>query len=127
MFPVTDMAGIEFVAYIDMRVRSKITLGDALGIDIKAMNKPIPEGMLSLDPQICTYAWVTGISDWAFLNLNEALRFLFSKKLENLWLDKLVLSLNTKPLSPQNPLNQQILTNLNLSQKPKSLRSPNKP
>ncbi len=68
MFPGTDMAGIEFVAYIDMRVRSKITLGDALGIDIKAMNKPIPEGMLSLDPQICTYAWVTGISDWAFLN-----------------------------------------------------------
>jgi len=51
-----------------MRVHSKLNLGDALGVDIKVMNKAIPEGILKLDPQICTYAWVTGISDWAFLN-----------------------------------------------------------
>jgi hypothetical protein len=68
MFPGSDLAGIEFVAYIDMRVHSKLSLGEALGVDIKVMNKAIPEGMLRLDPQICTYAWVTGISDWAFLN-----------------------------------------------------------
>jgi len=68
MFPGTDMAGIEFVSYIDMRAHSRLSLGDALGVDIKVMNKAIPEGMLNLDPQMCTYAWVTGISDWAFLN-----------------------------------------------------------
>lgn len=68
MFPGTDMSGIEFVAFIDMRVRSKLSLGDALGIDIKTSGKLIPD-MLGLDPQLCAYAWVTGIPDWGFLNL----------------------------------------------------------
>lgn len=70
MFPGSDLAGIEFVAYIDMRVNSKLTLGDALGVDIKVMNKALDTtpDIARLDQQLRTYAWVTGIPDWAFLN-----------------------------------------------------------
>lgn len=70
MFPGTDMSGIEFVAYIDMRVCSKISLGDALIVDIKTSAKELPHesAMLGLDQQLRSYAWVTGVPDVAFLN-----------------------------------------------------------
>jgi hypothetical protein len=69
LFPGTDMAGIEFVAYVDMVTRSRATLGDAMIVDIKTSGVSLDTtpGILSLDQQLRTYAWVTGVSDVAFL------------------------------------------------------------
>lgn len=73
LFPGTELSGIEFVAYVDMVTRAKDTFGDPLGIDIKTSGAAfdMTENIASLDQQLRTYAWVTGISDWAFLNLQK--------------------------------------------------------
>jgi hypothetical protein len=69
LFPGTEMAGIEFVAYVDMVTKSRATLGDAMIVDIKTSvgSLDMTPGILALDQQLRTYAWVTGISDVAFL------------------------------------------------------------
>jgi PD-(D/E)XK nuclease superfamily len=69
LFPSTDMAGIEFVSYIDMLTRSKASLGDGLIVDIKTSSYALDTtpGILALDQQLRTYAWVTGVPDVAFL------------------------------------------------------------
>ena len=66
----TNLSGIEFVAYIDMVTRSRATLGDPMIVDIKTSSKLFDStpGMISLDQQLKSYAWVTGVSDVAFLN-----------------------------------------------------------
>ena len=66
----TNLSGIEFVAFIDMVTRSRATLGDPMIVDIKTSAKPFDStpGMISLDQQLKSYAWVTGVSDVAFLN-----------------------------------------------------------
>lgn len=78
LFPGTELAGIEFVAYVDMVTRAKDTFGDPLGVDIKTSGAAfdMTENIASLDQQLRTYAWVTGISDWAFLNLQKVGRTL---------------------------------------------------
>lgn len=66
----TNLSGIEFVAYIDMVTKSRATLGDSMIVDIKTSGKAFDStpGMLSLDQQLRSYAWVTGVPDVAFLN-----------------------------------------------------------
>lgn len=78
LFPGTELAGIEFVAYVDMVCRSKDDFGDALGVDIKTSGMAFDstENIASLDQQLRTYAWVTGIQNWAFLNLQKCGRSL---------------------------------------------------
>jgi len=68
LFPGTEWAGVEFVAYIDMLAPSRTSLSER-GVDIKTAGVPLDTtpGMLALDQQLRTYAWVTGIPDWAFL------------------------------------------------------------
>jgi PD-(D/E)XK nuclease superfamily len=69
VFPGTDMAGIEIVSYIDMLARSKASLGDGLIVDIKTSSYALDmtPGILALDQQLRTYAWITGVPDVAFL------------------------------------------------------------
>ena len=78
LFPGTELGGIEFVAYADMIGRSKESFGDPLGVDIKTsgVEYNTTPNMASLDQQLRTYAWVTGISDWAFLNFVKTSRTL---------------------------------------------------
>jgi len=73
MFPNTEWAGVEFVAYIDMLARCKNSLGGQTGVDIKTSSAPLPNlpNILSLDQQLRTYAWVTGYPDWAFLQFQK--------------------------------------------------------
>jgi len=78
LFPGTELAGIEFVAYVDMVCRSKDDFGDPMGVDIKTSGMVFDstENIASLDQQLRTYAWVTGIDKWAFLNLQKCGRSL---------------------------------------------------
>jgi len=73
LFPGTEWAGVEFVAYIDIVAPSNIALGP-MGVDCKTSGNDLDEtpGMLSLDQQLRTYAWVTGIPDWSFLWFTKA-------------------------------------------------------
>lgn len=79
VFPGTELAGIEFVAYVDMLAFDRIPDGTVRTpsmerrkqlIDIKTSGVMLPEtpGILALDQQLRTYAWVTGISNVGFLN-----------------------------------------------------------
>ena len=78
VFPGTALAGIDFIAYVDMLalVREPITpLTEVLKqspqiiIDIKVSGSGLDdsEGLLMLDPQLRSYAWVSGVPDVAFL------------------------------------------------------------
>jgi hypothetical protein len=69
LFPGTEMAGIEFVAYVDMLTKSRANLGDPMIVDIKTSGVALDStpGILALDQQLRTYAWVTGISEVGFL------------------------------------------------------------
>lgn len=69
MFPGSEWAGLEFVAYVDMLAGSRSSLGDPLVIDIKTAGQPLDTtpGILALDQQLRTYAWVTGIPNVGFL------------------------------------------------------------
>jgi PD-(D/E)XK nuclease superfamily len=62
LFPGTELAGIEFVAYIDMMARKKNSLGDMQFWDIKTSGASLDltPGILALDQQIRAYAWITG-------------------------------------------------------------------
>jgi hypothetical protein len=68
LFPGTDLRGIEFVAFIDMVTQSR-ELGDPMIVDIKTSSVALDTtpGILALDQQLRAYAWVTGVSDVAFL------------------------------------------------------------
>lgn len=61
---VKDIDGIEFVSYIDMIVTRPS--GVRLILDCKVSGASVPK-LVSLDPQLRSYAWVTGISDVGFL------------------------------------------------------------
>jgi len=65
LFPGTELSGIEFVAYIDMMARDKNSLGDARFWDIKTSGASLDltPGILALDQQIRSYAWITGCAD----------------------------------------------------------------
>lgn len=78
LFPATDMAGIEIVAYIDMLARAKGTLGDSMIVDIKTSSYGLDTtpGILALDQQLRTYAWITGVPDVAFLWFQKTSRTL---------------------------------------------------
>lgn len=69
LFPGSEWAGLEFVAYVDMVAASRASLGDQLIVDIKTAGQPLDTtpGILALDQQLRTYAWVTGVPDVAFL------------------------------------------------------------
>lgn len=65
LFPGTDLSGIEFVAYIDMIAKDKNSLGDARFWDIKTSGASLDmtPGILALDQQIRSYAWITANPD----------------------------------------------------------------
>lgn len=85
VFPGTEYAGIEFTSFIDMRATGVWKVrpedngpGAALGlldpdrpiiIDIKTASATLDltPNLLTLDPQLRSYAWVTGVPDVAFL------------------------------------------------------------
>ena len=64
--------GLEFLAYVDLL--STLEDGSRIVVDIKTakLDLNLPPNMLSLDPQLQRYAWVTGIPDVAFLWLVKA-------------------------------------------------------
>lgn len=67
MFPGTELAGLEFVGYIDMMAVRKAT-GEPEVIDIKTSGKDIPNAdMTVLDPQLRSYAWAKEDPWTAFL------------------------------------------------------------
>lgn len=76
VFPGTHLAGLNFTAYVDMW--AEIQLGSvAQGgagvrkpviIDIKTSRTPPPPmQFIAMDPQLRSYAWVSGVSDVGFL------------------------------------------------------------
>jgi len=68
LFPGTEWAGVEFVAYVDMIAPYRAATSGWMGIDMKTSGVALDTtpGILALDQQLRTYAWVTGIPDWAF-------------------------------------------------------------
>jgi PD-(D/E)XK nuclease superfamily protein len=72
VFPGTDLAGIELTSYIDLIAKLKPgsydpALNDDRGIfDMKVSSSRCPS-LISLDPQLRTYSWVTGIPTVGFL------------------------------------------------------------
>jgi hypothetical protein len=68
LYPNTYLGGIQFTAYIDMLSSWPDTSENGkLIIDIKSSGRDLQSNLLSLDPQLRRYAWVTGIPDVAFL------------------------------------------------------------
>lgn len=61
---VKDIDGIEFMSYLDMIVTR--ATGTKLILDCKVSGATVPK-LVSLDPQLRSYAWVTGIPDVGFL------------------------------------------------------------
>ena len=72
VFPGTDLAGIELTSYIDLIAKLKPgsydpALDNDNGIfDMKVSSSRCPS-LISLDPQLRTYSWVTGIPTVGFL------------------------------------------------------------
>jgi len=70
VFPNTELAGINFTAYIDMvaPIDYSVDIIDVV-LDIKTSATPLPNkrNLLVLDSQLRSYAWVTGIQDVGFL------------------------------------------------------------
>jgi hypothetical protein len=67
VFPDTDLAGIEFIAYIDMLAET--ANGEKIILDIKATSQKmdfIPD-IAALDPQLRAYSWITGIEKVGFI------------------------------------------------------------
>lgn len=71
VFPGSDLAGIEFVAYVDMLVDMEYADGKGhpgiVDIKVSGAGLDTTENLLRLDPQLRSYAWVSGIPDVAFL------------------------------------------------------------
>lgn len=82
VFPGSDLADIQDQGYVDVVSRSpwvhpllpKVDIPKGspyrvLGIDIKTSGKSLDAtpDLLTLDPQLLRYAWLSGILDWGFL------------------------------------------------------------
>jgi PD-(D/E)XK nuclease superfamily len=65
VFPDTNLAGIEFTAYIDLIAQLKGSKRPLI-VDMKTSGKDIPE-LTVLDPQLRSYSWVKNWPDVAFL------------------------------------------------------------
>lgn len=68
--PDSYLAGIEYTAFIDLYF--ELEPGRPMIVDIKTAAKALNgkvKGIVALDPQLRSYAWVTGVPDVAFLNL----------------------------------------------------------
>ena len=72
LWPGTDLADLQFMAYVDLL--STLDDGSRLIIDIKTAKSmlDITPGMMALDGQLRKYAWVSGIRDVGFLNFVKA-------------------------------------------------------
>lgn len=72
IFPGTDLAGIELTSYIDIIAKLKpgssdpAVHDDRVILDCKVSSAHCPQ-LVSLDPQLRTYSWVTGIPTVGFL------------------------------------------------------------
>jgi len=68
LFPGTEWAGVEFVAYIDLIAPYAAAVSGLAGVDIKTASVGLDTtpGILALDQQLRTYAWATAIPDWFF-------------------------------------------------------------
>ena len=72
VFPGTNLAGIELTSYIDLIVKMKPASvdpsleDDRTVLDMKVSSSHCPQ-LVSLDPQLRTYAWTTGIPTCGFL------------------------------------------------------------
>lgn len=68
VFPGSELAGIDFVAYVDMEVRRPES--ELLLLDIKTSSQELDESipnLLALDGQLLSYGWVSGIRQVGFL------------------------------------------------------------
>jgi hypothetical protein len=72
LWPGTDLADLQFMAYVDLL--STLDDGSRIIIDIKTAKAPldVTPGMMALDGQLRKYAWVSGIRDVGFLNFVKA-------------------------------------------------------
>jgi len=72
LWPGTNLADLQFMAYVDLL--STLEDGSRIVVDIKTakMMLDVTPGMMSLDGQLRKYAWVSGIRDVAFLNFVKA-------------------------------------------------------
>lgn len=72
LWPGTNLADLQFMAYVDLL--STLEDGSRIIVDIKTAKSelPITSNMMSLDGQLRKYAWVSGIRDVAFLNFVKA-------------------------------------------------------
>lgn len=77
VFPGTELAGIEFVAYPDMICHTPRS-ANKLILDIKTSGALLDStpNILSLDQQLRSYAWLTGIPNVGFINLVKVSRSL---------------------------------------------------
>ena len=67
VFPGSRLQGISFTAYLDIVATLKET-GEHLVVDCKTSAKRISPDFTALDPQLRSYAWITGWPNVAFLN-----------------------------------------------------------
>jgi len=72
LWPGTNLADLQFMAYVDLL--STLEDGSRIVVDIKTakMMLDVTPGMISLDGQLRKYAWVSGVRDVAFLNFVKA-------------------------------------------------------
>lgn len=75
VFPGTELAGIEFVAYPDMICHARGSDQKVI-LDIKTSGNLFDgtPNILSLDQQLRSYAWLTGIPNVGFINLVKVAR-----------------------------------------------------
>ena len=72
ILPNTDLAGIEFVAYLDMLANLKSSEGKLI-LDCKVSGAKIPD-FLVLDPQLQSYAWIEQTPHVGFLWFEKVTR-----------------------------------------------------
>ena len=68
VFPNSELAGIDFVAYVDMEIRRPES--ELLLLDIKTSSQELDESipnLLALDPQLLSYGWTSGIYQVGFI------------------------------------------------------------
>lgn len=78
LFPGTELKGIEFVAWIDAVTKDKHSISGQRFWDIKTSAAEIntTPGIIALDQQLRSYAWITGIPDGGFLQFIKTNRSL---------------------------------------------------
>jgi len=65
LFPGSYLSDVKFVAYVD--IISEPEDGQYMVIDVKTSGVSLSDARVSLDPQLRSYSWVSGISSVAFL------------------------------------------------------------